>query len=271
MAGDALVIVLPAIGQMHLAPGIDEVGAGALASVFTSSGETATLGDLARALGQGSVPPMDTGDDQVVTPVAAPPARSMPLTLALPDARAAGADGVLLVVVRGLPEAASLSAGAESGDGSWLLSPLHLPGLWLMLPAGLTADLPLEVVAIAVAGRDGELTSASDTVVVPLRSDPVEVAPAPIPLRLDPQALIQGGPFDAIIVLDVPPDATLSAGTYDPELDAWVVLPRQLAEVSVLPAGGHDQDFTLSLLGVCLQPGSREGPRLLAQVPVSVR
>jgi hypothetical protein len=72
-------------------------------------------------------------------------------------------------------------------------------------------------------------------------------------------------------VLDVPVDATLSAGTYDPALDAWVVLPRQLAELSVLPAGGHDQDFTLSVLGVCLQPGSREGPRLLAQVPVTVR
>jgi hypothetical protein len=270
MAGAALVIALPGIGQAHLAPGIDEVGAGALASVFTSSGETATLEDLARALGLSSAPPAATGNDQVVTPVAAPPARAVPLTLALPAAGAAGPAGVVLVVVRGLPAAASLSAGVGSGDGSWLLSPLHLPGLSLTLPAGLSADLPLEVVAIAVAGRDGELTSAADTVVVPLRSEAGEVAPAPIPLGLDPQALTHGAPFDAIIVLDVPAGATLSAGTYDPELDAWVVLPRQLAELCVLPAGGHDQDFTLSLLGVCLQPGSREGPRLLAQVPVTV-
>jgi hypothetical protein len=271
MAGAALVIALPRIGQIYLAPGIAEVGAGPLASVFTSSGETATLEDLARALGQGSAPPTATGGEQVVTPVAAPPARSVSLTLALPDAGAAGADGVVLLVVRGLPEAASLSAGVGDGDGSWLLSPLHLPGLSLMLPAGLAADLPLEVVAISVAGRDGELTSASDTVVVPLRSHPVGIAPAPIPLRLDPQALSHGAPFDAIIVLDVPVGATLSAGTYDPELDAWVVLPRQLAELCVLPASGHAQNFTLSVLGVCLQPGSREGPHLLAQVPVTVR
>jgi hypothetical protein len=270
MAGDELVIALPVIGQAHLAPGIGDAGTGGFASVFTSSGDTATLGDLARALGLGPAAFTATGNDQVVTPVAAPPTLSVPLSLALPDAGAARADGVVLVVVRGLPEAATLSAGVGSGDGSWLLSPLHLPGLSLRLPAGLRADLPLEVVAISVAGRDGELTSAADTVVVPLRSDPVGVAPAPIPLGLDPRALIQGGPFDAIIVLDVPAGAALSAGTYDPELDAWVVLPRQLAELCVLPAGGHAQDFTLSVLAVCLQPGSREGPRLLAQVPVTV-
>ena len=70
MAGDALVIALPVVGQVHLAPGIDDAGAGALASVFTSSGETATLGDLARALGLGSAPSAATGNDQVVTPVA---------------------------------------------------------------------------------------------------------------------------------------------------------------------------------------------------------
>jgi hypothetical protein len=271
MAGDELVITLPGIGLVHLSPGIGGVGMGPLANVFMSSGETATLDDLARALGQDPAPPTDTGDHQVVTPVTAPSTRSVPLSLALPDAGAADPDGVVLVLVRGLPKAASLSAGAGSGDGSWLLSPLSLRGLSLTLPAGLTTDFPLEVVAIAVAGRDGQLTSASNTIVVPLHSDPGAVAPAPIPLGLDAQALTQCGPFDAIIVLDVPADATLSAGTYDPALDAWVVLPRQLAELSVLPASGHEQDFTLSVLGVCLQSGSREGPHLLAQVPVTVR
>ena len=74
----------------------------------------------------------------------------------------------------------------------------------------------------------------------------------------------------AIIVLDVPAGATLSPAAHDPVIDAWVVRPRQLAELSVLPAKGHNQDFTLSLFGVCLQSGSRAGPHLLAQIPVSV-
>jgi hypothetical protein len=54
-------------------------------------------------------------------------------------------------------------------------------------------------------------------------------------------------------------------------IDAWVLRPRQLAELSVLPAKGHNQDFTLSLFGVSLQTGSRQGPRILAQVPVAIR
>ena len=116
--------------------------------------------------------------DQVTTPVAAPPTRAVPLHLALPDAGVTGPDGVALVVVRGLPKAAGLSAGVASGDGSWLLSPRNLAGLSLAVPPDLTGDLPLEVVAISVASREGALTSASQAVVVPLRPDAVQVAPA---------------------------------------------------------------------------------------------
>jgi hypothetical protein len=269
--GDELVIDLPTVGQVHLARSIGDVGTGALAGVFMSSGATATIQDLARALGQPSEPRTATAYDEVVAPVAAPPTRSVPLDLALPGAGAAGSDAVALVVVRGLPKTASLSAGVESGDGSWLLSPRNLVGLSLKVPPGLAADLPLEVVAISVASADGALTSASNTVVVPLRSAAVQVPPAPVPLGLDPQALSEGGPFDAVIVLDVPAGATLRPGTYDPLIDAWVLRPRQLAELSVLPASGQKQDFTLTLFGVRLHGSSREAPCILAQVPVSLR
>ena len=111
-------------------------------------------------------------------------------------------------------------AGVASGDGSWLLSPRNLPGLLLSPPPGPSAGFSVEVVAIAVAGRDGELTSASRTIVVPPPPEAVDRAPAPIPLGLDAQQLSAGAPFDAIIVLDVPGGATLSAGTYDPAIDA---------------------------------------------------
>jgi hypothetical protein len=268
--GAELVIDLPTVGQVHLAQCVGDVGTGALASVFRSDGETATIADLARALCYPAAPPAATAHDRDVTPVAASPTRSVPLNLALPEVGAAEGNGVALVVVRGLPKTASLSAGVASGDGSWLLSPRSLAGLSLTVPPGSTENLPLEVVAISVASSDGALTSAANTQVVPLRFDAIEAAPAPIALGLDPQALSQGEPFDAIIVLDVPAGATLSPGTHDPVIDAWVLRPRELAELSMLPARGHSQDFTLSLFGVCLQPGTRAEPRLLAQVPVTV-
>jgi hypothetical protein len=283
---------------VHLAHSIGDTGTDAVATMFRSSGETATIADLARALGYPAAPPMAVAHDLVVTPVATAASRSVPLPLALPDVGAAAPSGVALVLVRGLPQAASLSAGVASGDGSWLLSPRSLAGLSLTVPPGLTVDLRLEVVAISVESGDGALTSASSTLVVPLRADAIAgtpapitaapapitaapapitaapaaiaAAPAPIALGLDPQALSQGEPFDAIIVLDLPAGATLSCGTHDPVIDAWVLRPRELAELSVRPAKGHNQDFTLSLFGVCLQPGSQAGPRLLAQVPVTV-
>lgn len=270
---DTLVVDLPKAGAVYLAQSIDHTSSGALASVFMSSGETATIDDLMRALSRPTDTPPASGHEPSMAPcdLEPEPHHSLPLTLDLPEALAAEPDRVALVVIRGLPEGAGLSAGVESGDGSWLLSPQDLAALSLALPARPTADFPIDVMAIAVADREGELISDSKTVLVPPQSDVVEHGPAPIPLGLDPQALSENGPFDAIIVLDVPVGATLSAGTYDPAIDAWVLLPRQLSELSVTPASGDSEDFLLSLLGVGLQPGARARPRVLGQVEVIVR
>jgi hypothetical protein len=236
----------------------------------------------------------------------APSPHPVPLTIGLPDACAAEPERVALVAVRGLPAGASLSAGVASGDGSWLLSPRDLPGLCLTPPPDWASDLAFEVAAIAVASPAGELTSASAAVVVPWRSgeagpsaafepEPsamVEPAPSPwaepessavvepessamaepapawLPLDLEPQVLSDGGPFDAVIVRDLPAGVTLSGGTYDPATAVWVLLPHQLSGLCVRTSGGQPADFTLSLLGVRLQPGGAR-PRVLARVPVS--
>jgi hypothetical protein len=86
-----------------------------------------------------------------------------------------------------------------------------------------------------------------------------------------PQALSDGGGFDAIVVRDLPAGAILSAGTYDPTIAGWVLLPHQLPQLSVTPPGGEGRDFTLSLTGVSLRPGERARSRVLARVPVAMR
>ena len=65
-------------------------------------------------------------------------------------------------MVYGLPHGATLSAGAATGDGSWLLVAPGPRGLWLTPPSGWTLDLALEVAAITIQDRDGDLASASD-------------------------------------------------------------------------------------------------------------
>jgi hypothetical protein len=94
--------------------------------------------------------------------------------------------------------------------------------------------------------------------------------PASIPLGLDPQVLRAGGPFDAVIVRDVPAGVTLSAGTYDPAIAGWVLLAHQLRDLRVQLADDRSAQFTLSLLGVCLRPDGRARPRVLARVPVTI-
>jgi hypothetical protein len=193
------------------------------------------------------------------------------LSVRLPEVFAAKADDVALVVVRGLPHGASLSAGAASGDGSWLLSPPDLAGLSLEPPPGWTLDLALEIAAITVQGRDGELASASRTMQVPFQARKSGQVPAPVPIVIDPQVLGEGkAPLDAIVVRDLPAEATLSAGAYDPAIDGWVLLPRQMSELTVTPGSEQVEDFTLTLLGISLSDGPARS-RLLGQIPVAIR
>ena len=91
-------------------------------------------------------------------------AHAVPLAIALPDALAAAPDRVVLLVVRGLPEGARLSAGVASGDGSWLLSPADLPGLSLTPSRDRAADVSIELTAIGKF--DGDFRGPFHEVVV---------------------------------------------------------------------------------------------------------
>jgi hypothetical protein len=325
---DALRIDLPEVGAVELVRADGDAAAAPSVSLFLANGELATIHDLLSALGMPLAAPSAPGDADPPgqkSLVDRHPAGAAPIALGLPDALAAEPDRVALVVVRGLPAGARLSAGVAGGDGSWLLSPRDLPGLAIVTPPRGTSDLALEVAAIAIANPEGELTRADITVIVPqsaagepapppsvepaprpvaepapapldypvpsLTTEPApappdgpvpsltaETAPAPtdapvpasIPLRLDPQVLRAGGPFDAVIVRDVPAGVTLSAGTYDPAIAGWVLLAHQLRDLRVQLADHRSAQFTLSLLGVCLRPDGRARPRVLARVPVTV-
>ena len=316
LEGDALRIDLPEVGAVDLVRTDDDAGAAVSSvSLFMASGEVAGIDDLLSALSMAIAPRSATGHADplhLVSPRHAtdrqwPPA--VPLAIGLPEALAAHPDRVALVVVHGLPEGATLSAGVASGDGSWLLSPRDLPGLSITSPLEGAADLSFEVAAIAIANLEGELTSAARTVFVPRCSAALQPAPsamvepgpaslvqpapaataepgpsplleaapaapdepaqASIPLGLDPQVLSSDGPFDAVVVRDLPAGVTLSAGTYDPAIAGWVLLPHQLRELSVMIARGQSADFTLCLLGLCLGPRGGARPRVLAQVHVT--
>ncbi len=203
-------------------------------------------------------------------------------------------ESILLVVIRGVPEDAMLSAGMRDDDGSWSVLPVDLPNVMISLgsrgsggdgcgEAG-AVDGDLDITGIAL-DDDGALVAISET--VPLAQyldDPVQPqeiaaepaddpagAPEPcgIPLEVDPRAWA-GERFDALVIRDLPAGADLSAGTYDPAIDAWVLRPQDLSALTVRPPAGLRADFTVTLMGVALRPGAAGAARMLARLPVTL-
>ena len=207
-------------------------------------------------------------------------------------------DSIALVVIRGVPEDATLSTGTRDEDGSWSISPLDLASVVISLPAEdrdhgaggepRVVEGDLDITGIAFT-EHGELVAISETVPLadyvaespsgPARTiepaDPPAAAPvvAPNPrmiaLDIDP-GVWAGEQFDALVVRDLPPGARLSAGSYDPSIDGWVLMLQDLPTLAIAPPAGLSADFSLTLMGVALRPGDGNAARVLARLPVTL-
>jgi hypothetical protein len=192
-------------------------------------------------------------------------AASVPLVVSLPGVAEDAMERVAVVVIGRLPQGAGLSAGIDNGDGSWMLSPLDLTGLTLTAPAACREDIVLTVTAFVVENREGEMAAVSDTIRLPLDRS------APIALAIDPAVLQAGGPgLNALVIRDLPEGARLSAGTYDPAIGGWVLLPRQLERLTLTPPSG-EVGFTLTVLGISLGAGGSGQAKVLTRLPIAAR
>jgi large repetitive protein len=203
-------------------------------------------------------------------------------------------ESIVLVVIRGVPEGARLSAGVLDEDGSWLVSPLDLPSVAISLPSegvggeaqGGEGDLSITGMALA---EDGALAAISET--VPLADylgDPgpgvqmlpgsgapaasnsgLATEPRRIPLEVDPHVAAHE-PLDALVIRDLPAAARLSAGAYDAAINGWVLMPHDVSGLAILPPADLREDFTVTLLGVALRPCETNAVRVLARLPVTL-
>jgi hypothetical protein len=203
-------------------------------------------------------------------------------------------ESIVLVVIRGVPEGARLSAGVLDEDGSWLVSPLDLPSVAISLPSedvggeaqGGDGDLSITGMALA---EDGALAAISET--VPLADylgDPgpgvqmlpgsgapaasnsgVATEPRRIPLEVDPHVAAHEQ-LDALVIRDLPAAARLSAGAYDAAINGWVLMPHDMSGLAILPPADLREDFTVTLLGVALRPCEANAVRVLARLPVTL-
>jgi hypothetical protein len=274
---DGLLLELPAIGPVRLMDLAQDTPAGPRVSIVLRDGRPATLADVTAALGGIKMTEQEVGPladthaslTRKLTAVAGPshPSRALPVSLGMPRVDGIDADRIAVVIVRGVPPGGALSAGFDDGDGRWVMSPRQLAGLTLTPPLGWSEALTLEVTAVALRNRAGDFATATERVTV----TPDAPAETVVPLAIDPAVVRAGDPMlSALMIRGVPPGARLSAGTYDPATDGWVLRPDQLEALTVTVPVGQG-DFTLTVLGISLAAGGRAEASVLTRLPVAPR
>jgi hypothetical protein len=92
-----------------------------------------------------------------------------------------------------------------------------------------------------------------------------------VPVQIDPAVIRDGGPApDVLMIRGVPAGARLSAGTYDPATNGWVLRPDQLAGLELAAPSG-ERGVVLAVMAITLGAGGRAEARLLARLPVATR
>lgn len=259
-----------------------------LAEDRPDGGGTSVTADIHRAAHQGKL--AQQGDDPAEDGVRARSIATASVRT-VSDQVDVDPESIALVVIRGVPEDATLSTGTRDEDGSWSISPLDLSSVMISLASqGPGSEPPvvegdLDITGIAFT-EQGELVAISETVPLadyvdePTSSEtgaiePVNVTtagPNPPMLSLDIDSRSWADEqFDALVVRDLPPGARLSAGSYDPSIDGWVLMAQDLPMLAMAPPAGMSTDFTLTLMGVALRPGDANAARVLARLPVTRR
>ncbi len=161
---------------------------------------------------------------------------------------------------------ATLSAGTDSGGGSWTLTPAQLSGLTITPPAHSDAEFQLTVTATATetnpTSSDTTVTtlSASTSATIDVQVDAVADAPtlnvtsaatgdedSSIALSIS-SSLVDGDNSESLLIeiSGVPTGASLSAGT-DNGGGSWTLTPAELSGLTITPPAHSDAEFQLTV------------------------
>ena len=169
------------------------------------------------------------------------------------DAGLSDASEVLSVTISGVPNGATLSAGADNGDGTWTLSAGDLDGLTIKPADDYSGSFDLSVTVTSTDGDD--TASVSDTITV----DVAGVADAPtldasdasgdedtnIALDID-AGLSDASEVLSVTISGVPDGATLSAGSNNGD-GTWTLSAGDLDGLTIKPADDYSGSFDLSV------------------------
>lgn len=149
----------------------------------------------------------------------------------------------MLVSISGVPEGARLSAGVDTGNGSWLIAPRRLNGLTINLPAGSPSTVALEAQLLDSNARTPLSTQAKFSVRVTQLGGTVSPAYPGTGSRAAPAGQPQAAgsyPFTTQILSNPPAAASVQPPVPKPshrtQFPAPAPQPRRHAAVAPQPA-----------------------------------
>ena len=188
---------------------------------------------------------------------------------------------VLTIIISGVPQGASLSAGTNMGGGTWRLDPSQLNGLSLSPPANSDEAFSLTITATSTESHGGQRSSVSEVIDVFIEA----VADAPIlaakeaqgnedtaiSLDINPALSDTDGSetLSVITVTGVPDGALLSAGTENAD-GSWSLNQSDLIDLTITPPENSDTDFELGL-SITATDSNGSTATSTAVLPVTVR
>lgn len=184
---------------------------------------------------------------------------SIPLTIsgALVDADGSETLGFR---ISGVPVAATLSAGADTGGGTWDLTAADVVGLKIVQNQHLGTDFQLQVQSAAFEARDGNVTASAATLSIDVTFNDVADLPAlsltatasgnedsPIGLTITGTLVdTDGSETLSVTIAGVPAGATLNAGS-DLGAGIWSVNSVDFAGLAVTPPANSVTPFSLTV------------------------
>jgi len=178
------------------------------------------------------------------------------------------------IVVSGVPDGATLSAGEDNGDGTWALSPDDLVGLTLTPAQDFNGVMDI---GVSVTSSDGGVTTDGFAVNVNPVADTPIVAAADVSGTEDATIALTlaasmpsgtGETIDTITVTGVPDGAVLSAGA-DNNDGTWTLSSDDVDGLTLTPPTDFNGTLSLGVIATSTDGASASGGFDIAVAPLA--
>ena len=160
---------------------------------------------------------------------------------------------ILTIIINGLPLGASLSAGTDKGNGSWILTQAQLANLTLTAPPDFSGNISLLVSAISSENGTTSAISKPLEISIAAVADTPHLTVSPASGNEDSTIPLNISAFSddlsetvSVTISGVPSGATLSAGTYNGN-GSWTLTQAQLTNLTLTPPLNYSGTLNLSV------------------------